>query len=125
MARAERHGSRYIAVMKNCLSFMVAALFSATLHAVPQVLDIDWKDGARERTLPLKIRVPEGDARVPLVIFSHGLGGSRDGGKAWGEHWSGNGYLVIHVQHPGSDESLWKGLGDGAPKQRMARGATP
>ena len=125
MARADKQSSRYIAVMKNWFSFMVVALFSAALHAVPQVLDIDWKDSARERTLPLKIRVPEGDARVPLVIFSHGLGGSRDGGKAWGEHWSGNGYLVIHVQHPGSDESLWKGPGDGAPKQRMARGATP
>ena len=89
------------------------------------MFDIDWKDSARERILPLKIRVPEGETRVPLVIFSHGLGGSRDGGKAWGEHWSANGYLVIHVQHPGSDESMWKGPGEGAPKQRLARGATP
>ena len=111
--------------MKQWLSLFVGVLFSATLYAAPQVLDIDWKDGARERTLPLKIRVPEGATRMPLVIFSHGLGGSRDGGKAWGEHWSANGYLVIHVQHPGSDESLWKGPGEGAPKQRKARGATP
>ena len=111
--------------MKQWLSLFVGVLFSATLYAAPQVLDVDWKDSARERTLPLKIRVPEGDVRVPLVIFSHGLGGSREGGKAWVEHWAANGYLVIHVQHPGSDESLWKGPGEGAPKQRKARGATP
>ena len=111
--------------MKQWLFFFVAVFFNAALHAAPQVLDIDWKDSARERALPLKIRVPEGALRVPLVIFSHGLGGSRESGKAWGEHWAANGYLVIHVQHPGSDESLWKGSGEGAPKQRMARGATP
>ena len=125
MARAGSDVSRYIALMKNCCFLLVILLFSATLHAAPLVLDIDWKDTARERTLPLKVRVPDGEARVPLVIFSHGLGGSREGGKAWGEHWSANGYLVIHVQHPGSDESLWKGAGVDAPKQRMMRGATP
>ena len=125
MACARSEVSRYIARMKLWLSLCAGLLFSAFAHAAPQVLDIDWKDSARERTLPLKIRVPDGDSRVPLVIFSHGLGGSREGGKAWGEHWSANGYLVIHVQHPGSDESLWKGAGDGPPKQRVARGATP
>ncbi len=125
MARAKSQVSRYIVAMKNCILFLTALLLCANLNAAPQVLDIDWKDSARERMLPLKIRVPDGDGRAPLVIFSHGLGGSRDGGKAWGEHWSANGYLVIHVQHPGSDETLWKGEGVGAPKQRMARGATP
>lgn len=92
--------------------------------AAPQVLDIAWTDTARERSLPLKVRVPEGADTVPLVLFSHGLGGSREGGRAWGEHWSQHGYVVIHVQHPGSDDALWKGPGDGPPKQRLARGAT-
>lgn len=93
-------------------------------HGAPLVIDLDWTDAARGRSLPLKVRVPEGSDKVPLVIFSHGLGGSREGGKAWGEHWSQHGYLVIHVQHPGSDDSLWKGPGEGLPKQRLARGAT-
>ena len=125
MYRARRAVSRYIVLMKKLFSLLAGLLFCVTVYAEPQVLDIDWKDSARERSLPLKIRVPDGETRVPLVIFSHGLGGSREGGKAWGEHWSTNGYLVIHVQHPGSDESLWKGPGEGAPKQRLARGATP
>ena len=125
MARARNHVLRYSAAMKQWLSLFVGLLLSATVHAAPQVLDIDWKDSARERVLPLKVRVPDGDARVPLVIFSHGLGGSREGGKTWGEHWAASGYLVMHVQHPGSDESLWRGSGEGSPKKRMARGATP
>lgn len=114
--------------MKSLLaSYFFAALsgFATTLaFAAPQVLDTEWKDTARERSLPLKIRIPDGSEKVPLVFFSHGLGGSREGGKAWGEHWSANGYLVVHVQHPGSDESLWKGAGEGVPKQRLMRGAT-
>ena len=102
-----------------------AALTTTLAIAAPLVLDTEWSDAARERALPLKVRVPDGLDKVPLVIFSHGLGGSREGGKAWGEHWSANGYLVVHVQHPGSDESLSRGAGEGLPKQRLMRGATP
>jgi len=116
--------TRYIAAMKRVLVFAVWLLGVGLAHAAPQVLDIEWKDSARDRTLPLKVRIPEGDQKLPLVIFSHGLGGSREGGKAWGEHWLGNGYFVLHVQHPGSDEALWKGPGEGNLKQRMRRGAT-
>ncbi len=103
-----------------------AVLFATAMPAAAatQMIDIEWKDANRKRVLPLKVRVPDGADNVPLVIFSHGLGGSREGGKAWGEHWSANGYLVIHLQHPGSDDALWKGPGEGAPKQRLARGAT-
>ena len=115
--------------MKRILAaiIFIASTFLATTHAfaAPQVLDTEWKDPARERNLPLKVRIPDGSEKVPLVIFSHGLGGSREGGKAWGEHWSANGYLVVHVQHAGSDDSLWNGPGEGLPKQRMMRGATP
>jgi predicted dienelactone hydrolase len=46
---------------------------------------------------------------LPVIIFSHGLGGSREGGELWGRHWAGHGYIVVHLQHPGSDESVWKG----------------
>ncbi len=110
--------------MKNIVTLFCGLLLSLGLQAAPQVLALDWKDSARGRTLPLKVRVPEGNAPVPLVIFSHGLGGSREGGKAWGEHWSANGYLVIHVQHPGSDESLWRANEEGTPRRRLMRGAT-
>ncbi len=110
---------------RTFLKLTAISLFflSALAAAAPQVVDTDWKDSARERVLPLKIRTPDGDGNAPLVIFSHGLGGSRNGGKAWGEHWSQNGYYVIHVQHPGSDQALIKD-GGGAPIEKLKRGAT-
>jgi predicted dienelactone hydrolase len=43
-----------------------------------------------------------------VVLFSHGLGGSREGSAFFGNHWAARGYVVVFVQHPGSDESLWR-----------------
>jgi predicted dienelactone hydrolase len=34
-----------------------------------------------------------------------------------GEHWAARGYVVVFVQHPGSDESVWRDL---PPAQRRA-----
>jgi dienelactone hydrolase len=80
-------------------------------------VDVTWTDDARRRDLPLRIRLPEGGRRLPVILFSHGLGGSRSGGAEWGEQWASHGFAVIHVQHPGSDESIWK---DRPPGERMA-----
>jgi predicted dienelactone hydrolase len=71
-------------------------------------VDAIWTDTARQRDLPLRARLPETGGRRPTILFSHGLGGSRAGGAEWGEQWASHGFAVIHVQHPGSDESLWK-----------------
>lgn len=80
-----------------------AAAWPLHAHAARDFEDLVWNDPARRRDLPLRIRVPEGDGPCPVVIFSHGLGGSREGGDAWGSAWRAVGLLVVHVQHPGSD----------------------
>jgi predicted dienelactone hydrolase len=41
-------------------------------------------------------------------VFSHGLGGSRAGSPFLGKHWAARGYVAVFLQHPGSDESVWK-----------------
>ncbi|MFM8769698.1 MAG: alpha/beta hydrolase family protein, partial [Rubrivivax sp.] len=38
-----------------------------------------------------------------MVLFSHGLGGTRAGGALWGQAWQAAGLVVLHLQHPGSD----------------------
>jgi predicted dienelactone hydrolase len=53
--------------------------------------------------LPVLLRLPTGPGPWPVVIYSHGLGGSRQAGDAWGEAWRSQGIAVVHVQHPGSD----------------------
>jgi predicted dienelactone hydrolase len=71
-------------------------------------LTFEARDAGRDRTLPLRVYLPESAKPAPVVLFSHGLGGSRDNNPYLGEHWARRGYVVVFVQHPGSDESVWK-----------------
>lgn len=79
-----------------------------------EVADETWSDAARGRDLPVRIRWPilTGNAPVKVILFSHGLGGSRFGGSVWGQAWAAAGFTVIHIQHPGSDtpavRSSWR-----------------
>ncbi|MFT3955552.1 MAG: hypothetical protein QM722_14525 [Piscinibacter sp.] len=70
--------------------------------------DETWTDAARSRGLPVRLRWPAGEGPCALVIHSHGLGGSRAGGAAWGEAWQAAGLAVLHLQHPGSDSAVWQ-----------------
>jgi predicted dienelactone hydrolase len=87
----------------------------------------DWQDGQRGRSLPIKLYLPQsGSAPFPIVIFSHGLGGSREAAIYLGEYWSQRGYFCVFVQHPGSDSGVWKpalGSGREAMMQRMKEAA--
>jgi len=79
------------------------------------VSDGRWTDQQRQRSLPWRLRLPEGPQAGPgpwpLVLFSHGLGGSVDAGTVWGEAWAAAGLAVLHMQHPGSDtDTLRAGL---------------
>jgi dienelactone hydrolase len=74
-------------------------------------------DAKRDREIPIRIYLPESQKPAPVVLFSHGLGGSRDNNPYLGNHWAKRGYAVVFIQHPGSDESVWK---DVLPRERMA-----
>jgi pimeloyl-ACP methyl ester carboxylesterase len=49
------------------------------------------------------------NSSLPLVVFSHGLGGSRLGYAHFGRHFAQNGFIALHLQHPGSDRAVWSG----------------
>jgi predicted dienelactone hydrolase len=69
----------------------------------------EWRDAARDRTIPVRIYYPaQGAGPFPVIVFSHGLGGSRDGYRYLGERWASRGYVSVHPQHPGSDKELLK-----------------
>lgn len=74
-------------------------------------VDFVVHDERRDRDLPIRVNLPAASKVAPVVIFSHGLGGSRENNPYLGKHWSARGYAVVFVQHPGSDESVWKGKG--------------
>lgn len=72
--------------------------------------DLQWSDTSRERLVPARLYLPRPSAEAaPLVIFSHGIGGSRDGYSYIGKYLAAQGIAALHVQHVGSDRSLWSG----------------
>jgi predicted dienelactone hydrolase len=79
--------------------------------------DLTVRDEARRREIPIRVYLPADKAPAPVVLFSHGLGGTRDGCTYLGKHWSARGYVVVFLQHPGSDDSVWK---DEPAARRMA-----
>lgn len=72
-----------------------------------------FNDSARAgRTVPYKIYHPapgQATGPFPVVIWSHGLGGSRDGASFLSRYIAGYGYVVVNIQHEGTDSSLWEG----------------
>ncbi len=72
-------------------------------------LDMDWADSRRQRAVPVRLYLPQRAARVPLVVFSHGIGGSRRGYSWLGQHLARNGIASLHLQHVGSDRQVWTG----------------
>lgn len=47
--------------------------------------------------------------RHPAIVFSHGLGGSREGCAYLGRFWASYGFPCFHPPHQGSDEDVWRG----------------
>lgn len=82
--------------------------FSAAGVAEPRVLDFDWTDAPRQRPVPARLYLPA-QQRGALVVFSHGIGGSRLGYSYIGRHLARHGVASLHLQHVGSDRSLWGG----------------
>ena len=88
----------------------------------PVVKDMTVTDEKRSREIPIKVYLPTQETPAPVVIFSHGLGGSREGSKFLGVHWAKRGYAAVFLQHPGSDAGVWKGqpIGDRMSKLKGA-----
>ena len=75
----------------------------------PEPLELVVSDSGRKRELPIRVYLPAETTASAVVLFSHGLGGSREGGTYLGNHWAARGYVCVFLQHPGSDTSVWLG----------------
>ena len=77
-----------------------------------EVFDTQFSYGEQKRVVPLRIYLPKNDkAAAPVVLFSHGLGGSCTNNKYLGNHWAGRGYVAVFMQHAGSDANVIKDAG--------------
>ena len=104
------------------------AVFESSGPYAAEVWDAGWLDPARKRVVPVRVRVPvladSPAALRPVIVFTHGLAGSIDTGRLWGEHWTSHGFIVIHVQHPGSDERAVAGAKSPRTAMRKAANGT-
>lgn len=70
------------------------------------IVDTEFSYGDDKRVVPLRFYLPKSRQKAPVILYSHGLGGSRDAGTYLGKHWSGRGYVVVTMQHAGSDRAV-------------------
>jgi hypothetical protein len=61
------------------------------------------------RRVPFKLYHPEAGIDAPVVLWSHGLGGSADGASFIARFIAAHGYVVVNITHPGTDSSMWEG----------------
>lgn len=80
-------------------------------HSVKMVRDKLVDSIRGDRVIPIKIYYPsaEGLSNLPVIMWSHGLGGSVDGAAFLSRYLASHGYVIVHVQHKGTDSSLWEG----------------
>jgi dienelactone hydrolase len=71
----------------------------------------EFTDRARGgRLVPFKIYHPEADgSKFPMILWSHGFGGNRDGASFISRYLASHGYVIVHITHQGTDSSLWEG----------------
>lgn len=109
---------RRTALVLAGLSVFRAGLASEALDGAQpfEIHDFGWYDSARARPVPTRLYLPLGHhdpvrrrSPLPLVVFSHGLGGSRTGYRYLSSFLASQGFACLHPQHVGSDRSLWAG----------------
>ncbi len=83
---------------------------SFSVETIDQVIH----DSRRNKDLPIRILVPKSGGPFPLIVFSHGAGGSGKNYFPLTEFWATHGYVVIQPTHNDSI-ALRRERGEQAP----------
>ena len=94
----------------NLPSVKYSAEVSERLWLNIEEINFNWLDQSRDRVVPALLFKPARQQKATaLVIFSHGLGGSKERYAYLGQYWASQGYASLHLQHDGSDRKVWRG----------------
>lgn len=67
--------------------------------------------GVTGRKVPIKVHLPDGDMKCPVIVLSHGAGGDVDTHFAQARHLASHGYAVLCLEHVGSNrERMTQGM---------------
>jgi len=80
-------------------------------YTVAEVPDIVLHDTKRDKDLHVRAFYPEHSGKYPVIVFSHGAGGSQTCCDALTRHWAGYGYVTFQPTH------------DDSARQRRATGS--
>ncbi len=87
-------------------AWLLTMLLTTAAFAAPVREELlDWHDKARNnREIPVKAYLPEkSHSPLPVILFSHGLGGSREAAAYLGRAWAADGFACFHLEHEGSN----------------------
>src|SRR6266481_174001 len=70
--------------------------------AVTEVSGIVLHDAKRNKDIHVRIFYPSGPGKHPVIVFSHGAGGSQNCCDALTRHWASYGYVTLQPTHDDS-----------------------
>jgi predicted dienelactone hydrolase len=71
-------------------------------HRVSEVADIILHDAKRGKDLHVRVFYPNEPGPYPVIVFSHGAGGSQSCCEALTRHWASYGYVTLQPTHEDS-----------------------
>jgi predicted dienelactone hydrolase len=90
----------------------------------PVVADnLKLHDPQRDRDIVFKAYYPRGEGPFPVIVFSHGFGGSKDAFAYASRFWASHGYVVLHPTH--SDSGALQRLGEATAAELRKRLENP
>lgn len=86
-----------------------AADFARPVYSVA-VSRVGWTGVASQLQVDALVYFPVSPQGLcPVVVYSHGLGGSPESLAYLGNMWASRGIVSVFIHHPHTDESQWKG----------------
>ncbi|MFA4029626.1 MAG: hypothetical protein GDYSWBUE_000919 [Candidatus Fervidibacterota bacterium] len=65
-------------------------------------VSVTLKDEALGRDVPVRVTMPQADGKHPVIVWSHGAFGSKDGYQPLVSVWASSGYVIIQPTHSDS-----------------------
>ena len=65
-------------------------------------IDQNLHDAKRNKDLPVRVLIPKTGSHFPIIVFSHGAGGSGKNYFVLTQYWATHGYIVIQPTHDDS-----------------------